>query len=53
MKVENLDKIFDDGDVDINDYLDLSKAFRPDEELKRVNVDFLLGMLESLDRRTS
>ena len=49
MKAEDLDKIFDDGEVDINDYLDLSKAFRPGEGLKRVNVDFPLWMLESLD----
>lgn len=49
MKAEDLDKIFDDGEVDINDYLDLSKAFRPGEELRRVNVDFPLWMLESLD----
>lgn len=49
MKAEDLDKIFDGGEVDINDYLDLSKAFRPGEELKRVNVDFPLWMLESLD----
>lgn len=49
MKAEDLDKIFDDGEVDITDYLDLSKAFRPGEELKRVNVDFPLWMLERLD----
>ena len=53
MKAEDLDKIFDDGEVDINDYLDLSKAFRPGEELKRVNVDFPLWMLESLDREAN
>ena len=28
MKVKDVDKIFDDGEVDINDYLDLSSAFR-------------------------
>jgi hypothetical protein len=30
MKAKDLDKIFDDGEVDMNDYLDLSKAFRLD-----------------------
>lgn len=50
MKAEDLDKIFDDGEVDINDYLDLSDSFRPGEEIKRVNVDFPLWMLGSLDR---
>jgi hypothetical protein len=29
MKVKDLDKIFDDGEVDNNDYLDLSSAFGP------------------------
>ena len=50
MKAKDLDKIFDDGEVDINDYLDLSKAFRPGQEQKRVNVDFPVWMIERLDR---
>lgn len=40
MKAKDLDKIFDDGEVDINEYLDLAKAFRPGEQQKRLNVDF-------------
>ena len=40
MKAKDLDKIFDDGNVDITDYLDLSQAFRTGHEQKRVNVDF-------------
>ena len=50
MKAKDLDKIFDDGEVDINDYLDLSKAFRPGQEQKRVNVDFPVWMIDRLDR---
>jgi hypothetical protein len=50
MKAKDLDKIFDDGEVNINDYLDLSKAFRPGQEQKRVNVDFPVWMIERLDR---
>lgn len=46
----NLDKIFDGGEIDINDYLDLSKAFRPGQEQKRVNVDFPVWMIDRLDR---
>jgi hypothetical protein len=49
MKAKDLDKIFDDGEVDINDYLDLSKAFRPGQEQKRVNVDFPVWMIDRLD----
>ena len=50
MKAKDLDKIFDDGEVDINDCLDLSKAFRPGQEQKRVNVDFPVWMIDRLDR---
>lgn len=50
MKAKDLDKIFDDGEVDLNDYLDLSKAFRPGQEQKRVNVDFPVWMIDRLDR---
>lgn len=32
MKAEDLDKIFDDGKIDITDFLDLSKAFHPGKE---------------------
>lgn len=53
MKAKDLDKIFDDGKVDITDYLDLSKAFRPGQELKRVNVDFPRWMIERLDKESS
>ena len=53
MKAKDLDKIFDDGEVDINAYLDLSRAFRPGQELKRVNVDFPVWMIERMDKESS
>ena len=53
MKAKDLDKIFDDGEVDINEHLDLSKAFRPGQEQKRVNVDFPVWMIERLDREAN
>ncbi len=53
MKAKDLDKIFDDGEVDINSYLDLSSAFRPGQEQKRVNVDFPVWMIDRLDREAS
>lgn len=49
MKAEELDEKFDAGE-DITRYLDLSKARRPEQEQKRVNVDFPLWMIHSLDR---
>lgn len=52
MKAKEFDKRFDAGE-DISKHLDLSKARRPGHEQKRVNVDFPIWMIESLDREAS
>jgi len=49
MKAKNLDKLFDEG-KNITQQLDLSKARRPEQEQKRVNVDFPTWMVNSLDK---
>ena len=49
MKAEELDQKFD-ADEDITQYLDLSRARRPEQEQKRVNVDFPLWMIQNLDK---
>lgn len=49
MKADEFDKRFDEG-RDISRYLDLSKARRPEQEQKRVNVDFPLWMVHLLDK---
>lgn len=49
MKSEEFDKKFDDGE-DVSEHLDFSKARRPGREQKRVNVDFPMWMVQSLDR---
>ena len=49
MKAKEFDKRFNDG-RDISKYLDMSKARRPGQEHKRVNVDFPLWMIHLLDR---
>ncbi len=49
MKAEEFDKKFDDGQSILDD-LDLSKARRPEQEQKRVNVDFPVWMVQSLDK---
>lgn len=49
MKASELDKKFDEGAHDVIDEFDLSSATRPNREQKRVNVDFPLWMVESLD----
>lgn len=53
MKAEELDKLFDDNEVDILEYFDLSTAKRPGHEQKRVNVDFPMWMVDALDREAS
>ena len=53
MKASELDKIFDDGEEDILQYFDLSTATRPNQELKRVNVDFPLWVVKGLDREST
>ena len=49
MKAKDFDKEFDEGRSVIK-HLDLSKARRPEQEQKRVNVDFPLWMIHSLDK---
>jgi hypothetical protein len=49
MKARTLDRMFDAGE-DITEHLDLSKAKRVGNDPQRVNVDFPLWMVKSLDR---
>ena len=49
MKAKTFDRTFDEGES-ILDQLDLSKARRPQHEQRRVNVDFPVWMVHSLDK---
>ena len=49
MKAKKFDSDFDQG-KDVTGALDLSKAKRPKQQQKRVNVDFPTWMIEMLDR---
>ncbi len=49
MKAKELDKIFDAGG-NITQYLDLARARRVNESPQRVNVDFPVWMIHSLDK---
>jgi len=49
MKAKDFDKKFDEG-KDVSKYLDVSKAHRPGQAQKRVNVDFPLWMIQELDK---
>lgn len=52
MKAREFDKAFDAG-KDVTRHLDVSRARRPGHEQQRVNVDFPIWMVESLDREAS
>ena len=49
MKAASFDRKFDAGEK-ITDQLDLGKARRPGTEAKRVNVDFPIWKVQSIDR---
>jgi len=53
MKANEFDKKFDDNGAEIISALDLSKAKRPMLDQKRVNVDFPIWMIESMDREAN
>jgi hypothetical protein len=46
------DKAFDDGSV-VTSYLDLNKARRIKQQYKRMNVDFPVWMINSLDKEAT
>ena len=50
MKASELDKKFDDNQEDILEYFDTSKIRMINEEPKRVNIDFPVWMVQSLDK---
>jgi hypothetical protein len=52
MKASEFDKAFESGE-EITEYLDTLSARRPRQQIKRVNVDFPVWMVESLDREAS
>ena len=49
MKARAFDRKFNKGE-DVTKYVDLSKARRVEHEQKRVNVDFPVWMIHSLDK---
>ncbi len=49
MKARELDRKFDNGE-NILEYLELTQARRVEQKQKRVNVDFPIWMIHSLDK---
>jgi hypothetical protein len=50
ISAEEVDRLFDEGSDEIDQYLDWNSARRPGLEARRVNVDFPQWMIASLDR---
>ena len=50
MKATEFDRKFDAGE-DVSGHVDWSKAKRPNEQVKRVNVDFPAWVVARLDRQ--
>ncbi|WP_300543196.1 hypothetical protein [Maricaulis sp.] len=51
MKAHEFERRFDEGE-DMSDHVDGSKATRPNQKLKRVNVDFPAWVVSELDRES-
>jgi len=52
MKAKTFDEKFDKGESVLR-HLDMSKAIRPGSQQRRVNVDFPVWMIESLDKEAN
>ena len=50
MKAKDFDKKYDENKTDIIDDLDLFTLKRPNQQQKRVNVDFPVWVIDSLDK---
>jgi len=50
MKNTKIDKIFDDNNEDILEHFDTSKVRFINEDIKRINIDFPVWMINSLDK---
>lgn len=52
ISAEEFDRIFDEGKEDIMEYLDLDSAevIHPSRQVRKVNVDMPIWMVEALDK---
>ncbi len=53
MRAKDFDQKFDAGKEEVTADLDLSTVVKPNQGQKRVNVDFPVWMIKSLDREAS
>ncbi len=50
LSAEEFDRLFDEGDTDMTQHLDVGAARRPGRDAQRVNVDFPKWMVEAMDK---
>jgi hypothetical protein len=50
ISAEELDRLFDEGEEDVIQYFDLSKARRPGLEQQKISISLPNWMVDSLDR---
>ncbi|MCF8044304.1 MAG: hypothetical protein K9J83_00485 [Desulfarculaceae bacterium] len=53
MKAKDFDKKFDQNQEDIIDDVDLTTLRKPNQEQRRINVDFPVWVIDSLDREAA
>jgi len=53
MKAKDFDKKFEQNQEDIINDLDLATLHKPNQEQRRINVDFPAWVIESLDREAA
>jgi hypothetical protein len=53
ISAKEFDQKFDEGQEDITQYLDISKAKRPGLAAQRVNVDFPAWMVAAMDKEAT
>jgi hypothetical protein len=53
MKAKDFDKKFEEGQEDVDDDLDLSTARRVNQEMKQINIDLPVWVIDALDREAS
>jgi len=51
MKAKELDEIFDEGKEEVLEWFDTDNISKPNEEPKRINIDFPKWMVDKLDRQ--
>ncbi len=51
MKAKELDEIFDEGKEEVLEWFDTDNISKPNEEPKRINIDFPKWMVDKLDPR--